>query len=123
MRHSPVFALIFTAVVGLGHASFAQDAPKSDDGFSLMEEGAKLLFKGLMSEMEPAISGMSDALKDMEPAIKDLVALIDDFRNYEAPKILDNGDILIPRRPGAPPAKLKPTPDPAPSDSAEQIDL
>ena len=80
--------------------------PSEDDGFSRMEEGAKLLFRGLMSEMEPALDEMGKALSEMEPALKDLLSLVDDIRNYDAPRILDNGDILIPRKEGAPPPKL-----------------
>lgn len=75
----------------------------AEDGFSLMEEGAKLLFRGLMSEMEPALDEMGKALSEMEPALKELMALVDDIRNYDAPRVLENGDILIPRRPDAPP--------------------
>lgn len=78
----------------------AQDttAPPDDEGFSLMEEGAKLLFRGLMQEMEPAIDGMGEAIQEIEPRMQELLALIDDIRNYEAPQMLENGDILIPRR-------------------------
>ena len=72
------------------------------DGFDLMEEGAKLLFRGLMSEMEPALNEMGKALQEMEPALQELMALIDDIRNYDAPRVLENGDILIPRRKDAP---------------------
>ena len=74
----------------------------AEDGFDLMEEGAKLLFRGLMREMEPALNEMGKALAEMEPALKDLMALIDDIRNYDAPRMLENGDILIPRRQDAP---------------------
>lgn len=92
----------------------AQDAPNGaeaeEDGFSLMEEGAKLLFRGLMSEMEPAIDEMGKALGELEPAVKELMALIDDIRNYDAPRILENGDILIPRRKDVPPPTLPKTP-------------
>ncbi|MBA3908917.1 MAG: AAA+ family ATPase [Rhodobacter sp.] len=92
--------------------AFAQDidrAPKSEadadaDGFSLMEEGAKLLLRGLMTEMEPALDEMSKALSDLEPALRELgpkfqqlIAMIGDFRNYDAPVMLPNGDILIRR--------------------------
>ena len=123
MKQLSLSALAVCLSLGCG-AALAEDKPApKDDGVSLMEEGARLLFRGLMSEMEPAISGMSEALQEMEPAIKELVALIDDFRNYEAPRILENGDILIPRRPGAPPAKLKPDPAPPLPDAEGQIEL
>jgi len=94
------------------------------EGFSLMEEGAKLLFRGLMSEMEPTLNDMQEAWKDMEPALREfgpkfrqLVAMIDDFKNYDAPEILPNGDIIIRRN-----APLLPKPDILPGPNGE-IDL
>jgi hypothetical protein len=69
-----------------------------EEGFSLMEEGAKLLFKGLMSSMEPAMEDMGRALTEMEPALKDLMALMGDIQNYNAPEMLENGDIIIRRK-------------------------
>jgi len=92
-------------------AALAQDLPVTpppEEGFDLMEEGAKLLFRGLMTEMEPMLEGMGKALEEMEPALQDLLALVDDIRNYEAPRVLENGDILIPRRNGAPPLMAPP---------------
>jgi hypothetical protein len=79
-----------------------------DDGFSLMEEGAKLVLRGLMSEMEPALDEMEKALTEVGPKLEDfgteigpkvrqLIAMIDDFKNYDAPVMLPNGDILIRR--------------------------
>ena len=74
-----------------------------------MEEGAKLFLRGLMSEMEPALDGMAEALEEARPYLEDLgpqltelVRLMGDIRNYEAPVMLPNGDILIRRRPDAP---------------------
>lgn len=85
----------------------------ADEGISLMEEGAKLLFRGLMTEMEPAIddlksltdemgSAMAEFGETMGPALADLMSRVDDMRNYEAPEILPNGDIIIRRSPDAP---------------------
>lgn len=97
----------------------AQDAPApspTDDGFSLMEEGMKLVMRGLMTEMEPALDEMGKALDQVEPHLRelgprlqDLVAMIDDIRNYDAPVMLPNGDILIRRN-----APLAPKPDASP---------
>jgi hypothetical protein len=105
--------------------AFAEEAPvvpKADDeGFSLMEEGAKLVLRGLMTEMEPALDEMEEALGRMEPALKELgpkfqqlIALIDDIRNYDAPVMLPNGDILIRRN-----APLLPKPPFAPGPNGE----
>ena len=82
--------------------------PVEEDGFSLMEEGAKLLLRGLMSEMEPALDEMGQALDEVGPALQEfgaeigprlrqLVAMIDDFKNYDTPVMLPNGDILLRR--------------------------
>lgn len=127
----------FALVLALAAApAFAQDAkplPEAeDDGFSLMEEGAKLVLRGLMSEMQPALDEMGKALDEMGPAlegfgeevgpkIRQLIAMIDDFKNYDAPVMLPNGDILIRRNapmatPGAP------IPGPVPGPNGE-IDL
>jgi len=81
---------------------WGQEPPAPDggpgDGPSLMEEGARLLLRGLMAEMEPAIGDMGKALAEMEPALRQLLALIGDIRNYHAPVLLPNGDILIRRK-------------------------
>lgn len=81
----------------------AQDAAplppgQVQEGFSLMEEGARLLLKGLMSSMEPAMDDMGRALIQMEPALRDLMAMMGDIDNYHAPEMLENGDIIIRRK-------------------------
>ena len=97
--------------------AFAEDAPAvpkaEDDGFSLMEEGMKLVMRGMISEMQPTLDEMGKALQEMEPHLRELgpklqqlIALIDDVRNYDAPVMLPNGDILIRRN-----APLLPKPD------------
>lgn len=93
--------------------AWAQDAPEADPerGFSLMEEGAKLFFRGLMSEMEPAIAEMGRALGELEPMARQLSDLIDDITAYQMPEVLDNGDILIRRKPDAPPFQPPATPE------------
>ncbi len=112
--------------------ALAQDTPlvpkAEDDGFSLMEEGAKLVLRGLMTEMEPALDEMGKALDEIGPALesfgqevgpklRQLVGMIDDFKNYDAPVMLPNGDIIIRRN-----APLVPNPEFAPGPNGE-IDL
>ena len=108
--------------------AFAQDLPAvppaEDDGFSLMEEGMKLVMRGMMTEMQPALDEMGKALDQMEPhlqeigpKLQELIALIDDIKNYDAPVILPNGDILIRRN-----APMLPKIDPKPGPNGE-IDL
>lgn len=121
-------ALVFAGPVTAQTAPDASpESEEVEEGFSLMEEGAKLLLKGLMSEMEPALDEMGKALSEVEPALKDLqpkmlelLALVDDLTNYQAPERLENGDILIRRKPDAP--APPPLPDSAP-DPAPQTDL
>jgi hypothetical protein len=122
MRLTLAFLLFATPAL----AQDAAPAPQAeDDGFSLMEEGAKLVLRGLMSEMEPALDEMGKALDEMGPALegfgaevgpklRQLVAMIDDFKNYDAPVMLPNGDILIRRN-----APLAPKADPGPGPNGE----
>ncbi len=92
----------------LAAPAFAEDVPTvpkaEDEGFSLMEEGMKLIMRGMMTEMQPALDEMGKALEEVEPHLKELgpklqqlLALIDDIKNYDAPVMLPNGDILIRR--------------------------
>lgn len=91
--------------------AFAQEASPAppgdvDNGVSLMEEGAKLLLKGLLSNMEPAMQEMGRALTEMQPALNNLLTMMGDVTKYHAPELLDNGDIIIRRKT---PAELAPT--------------
>jgi hypothetical protein len=110
--------LAFAVGLSITHAT-AQDQtapeiqPETGDGFSLMEEGARMLLRGLMTEVEPAMEGLRDSLEEMGPAFAEfaqtigpafaeLLGQVDDFRHYEAPEFLPNGDIIIRRSPDAP---------------------
>lgn len=83
------------------------------EGLGLMEEGARLLMRGLINEIEPSLDELQSNLQDLGPAVAEFMqnigpafveALedIDDLRHYEAPEILPNGDIIIRRSPEAP---------------------
>lgn len=100
-----------------------QSAPDEESGFSLMEEGARMMMRGLMSEMEPAIDGLRDTIDEMGPAFAEfaqsigpafaaLLEQVDDLRYYEAPEFLPNGDIIIRRAPDAPVWEPAPETDP-----------
>ena len=95
--------------------ALAEDPPKpqADEGFSLMEEGARMLMRGLMDEMEPTLDALRDSFEEMGPAFAEfaqsvgpafgeLLEQVDDMRNYDAPEFLPNGDIIMRRRPDAP---------------------
>jgi hypothetical protein len=123
MKHLPLALLLVLAPPAL--AETPAPTPE-DDGFSLMEEGARLVLRGLMSEMEPALEDMGQALEGMEPALRalgpqlaELVAMIGDFQNYEAPVKLPNGDILIRRKPDAPQPGLPQPETPGPNGEIE----
>lgn len=95
---------------------------QEDEGTSLMEEGAKLFFRGLMDEMEPALRELEGLAKDMEPAIRsfaeemgpalrDLMEQVEDWSAYDPPVVLPNGDILLRRKQDAPPLDSLPPPE------------
>lgn len=105
----PLMALTLTHSPAVAEAP----APEPDVGIDLMEEGAKLLLRGLLSEMEPAIDelhGLAEELgpqmqlfaDEMGPAFAELLNQIDDLSRYQAPELLPNGDIIIRRRETAP---------------------
>ena len=129
MRLSPLF-LIAPVCLSLSVVSVpAQVAPPEDDfGSKMIEEGARLLLRGLMSEAEPMLDDMGEALRKMEPALREmgpkLVLMFDlmgDVTSYEAPERMPNGDILIRRKPGAPAAPV--VPDPNLLDRGGEIEL
>ena len=108
--------LVLSVLLPLTAPTLAEE-PETE-GFSLMEEGAKLLLRGLMAEMEPALDEMEKALEDaapmleeLGPQLSELLNVIGDLRNYQPPEVLENGDILIRRKTPLPDA-LKQDPGP-----------
>ena len=88
--------------------AFAQE----DEGLSLMERGAQMLMEGLMQQMEPALEdlqglaeefgpALSDFTAQMGPALRGLLEEVEDWSVYEPPEMLENGDIIIRRKPPA----------------------
>ncbi|MFM2355746.1 MAG: hypothetical protein RLZZ528_1482 [Pseudomonadota bacterium] len=100
MTRTPALALILALAALPLHAQTEGQA--ADDGFSLIEEGAKIILRSMIDEMKPALDeaqeGMGKALEAWEPAIRDLMARIEDITAYEPPIVLPNGDILIRRK-------------------------
>ena len=115
-RLALILALLFAATAAAdevppGPAPGAGDEPgarsEAERGFSLIEEGAKLLFRGLVGELEPAMKEMAESFgtfaREAEPLLRDLARLMGDISTYHPPEVLPNGDILIRRRrPGEP---------------------
>lgn len=89
----------------------AETAPSQDvdEGFSLLQEGAKLLFRGMQSQIEPSLKEMTDALAAAKPQLLDLLTMMGNIDEYHAPERLPNGDIILRHKT---PAELK-----APSDT------
>lgn len=118
MRH-----LVLILALALPAPAIAQE-----DGPSLMERGARMFFRGLMEEMDPAMRGLRDLaeeagpamesfLQEMGPALIDLFEQVKDFSAYHPPEILPNGDIILRK-------KTEPLPEPAPeTEDKGQIDL
>lgn len=109
----PAFALSLLAAPLGAQDSDPAPAPERHEGFSLMEEGARMLLRGLLSEMDPAIDelrGLADEIgpkiqlfaQEMGPAFATLMQQVDDFANYMPPEFMPNGDIIIRRRETAP---------------------
>ena len=100
MKHS-IFAIALCLSPLAAFAQSTEATPPSadvDEGVSLMQEGAKLLFRGLMGQMEPTLKDMTTALGEVEPKLRELLAMVDDLRNYHTPEKLENGDIIIRRK-------------------------
>ncbi|MCH2095594.1 MAG: hypothetical protein MK160_10825 [Rhodobacteraceae bacterium] len=104
MKH---FALPVLLALVLGTPAAAEDT--DENGFSLMEEGARLFMQGIMREIEPALDEMEDFAREVEPslrsfarsmgpALQDLLAKVDDWTLYHPPELLENGDIIIRRK-------------------------
>lgn len=125
MRH--IIALPLALGLLAGPAAAEEDAPPP----SLMERGAQMFLEGLLDEMAPALDEVATLLQDAGPALQEFVAEmgpklkavldeVEDWSVYEAPEVLPNGDIIIRRKPPAPPEV---TPEEVPNDSGAPIDL
>ena len=101
-------ALPAVLALALAQPAQAEETP-TNEGFGLMEKGARLLFEGLMQEMQPALREMEGLSENFEPAIRGFVQnmgpklgtfleQVDDFSKYHAPEILPNGDIIMRRK-------------------------
>lgn len=86
----------------------AQEPPSAEEGFDLLGRGARSLLQSLMGELDPALRQMQEGMQGLGPMLRDLAALLGDVQHYEAPERLPNGDVLIRRRPDAPPPPALP---------------
>ncbi|MGB0506694.1 MAG: hypothetical protein ACPGGK_10910 [Pikeienuella sp.] len=94
MKHARLSApaLFIAAFVATSPATAHEDGEPilpSEQELRNLGEAAKQWLNGLTSEISPFV--------------EQLGGLIDDLKSYEAPEMLPNGDIIIRRRPDAPP--------------------
>lgn len=77
------------------------------------EEGGSILpdDEDLKQLGELAQRWMKDFAAEIAPMAERLQTLIDDLDAYEAPEMLPNGDIIIRRRPDAPPPRDRNSPE------------
>ena len=101
-----IAALVVTLGIAAFPAAAEETAPDAESdfgqGFSLLEEGTRLLLRGLMSEMEPALRELQGALQELDA--------------YHPPELLPNGDIIIRRKLPVPPGH---TPEVGPDGETE----
>ena len=107
---TPMKQIALTATLAVALALPAQaDESKAEEGFGLMEKGARLLFEGLLNEMQPALRDMEGLSEQLEPALRGfvenmgpalggLLEQVEDFSKYHPPEVLPNGDIILRRK-------------------------
>lgn len=108
-KHMPLILLLAFAaplpIAAIAQATTEEEGA-TEDGPTLMERGARLFMRGLMSEMEPALRDLQENFEEVEPAIRsfvqemgpavvELLETVQDFRGYHPPEILPNGDIIM----------------------------
>lgn len=109
-------AATLTALLILPQHLLAQSLPpltndprdeQTDDAGDLFGRGIGMMLDRMMRDMQPELDrlgqDMSGALSRFAPVLDDLSVLVDDLANYQAPERLENGDVIIRRKPGAPP--------------------
>lgn len=97
--------MTLTALMLSAAPMLAQEAGEEKDveeGFSLLQEGAKIIMRSMLDEVEPALKDLQfefgEVLGEMEPMMRALSGMIGDIKNYHAPEVLPNGDIIIRRK-------------------------
>ncbi len=84
----PTLPLALCAALIAAPLAAQDDRRELSEGLNLLQEGGRLLLRGLSEEMGLAMEDMSEELRE---ALGNLSA-------YHAPEIQPNGDILIRRR-------------------------
>lgn len=111
---------VLAALVAL--PALAQEVPEDGEDEGLIGRGMRGLFGELMQEFDPAFEDLQGLSENALPLLRSLQAELGETLSglsaYEAPEFLDNGDILIRRKPedGGDPEDALPDP---PSDLPE----
>ncbi len=94
--------LLIAGLPAVGQDVGKDDEATAEEGFSLLEEGAKIILRSMIDEVGPTLKDLQkdfdEAMDEMGPALGQLVEMIGDIRNYHAPELLPNGDIIIRRK-------------------------
>lgn len=98
----------------LSQPALAQEAPPApEQEQGLVDWAMSWIFGNVEQELAPTLDDMRALAEQFGPAIapafERMMALVDDMTNYEMPVMLENGDILIRRKPDAP--KVEPPAD------------
>ena len=101
MKH---FALLLALT--LASPALAQDSDTPPEGEPLLPfldrftERSESMMRDLLDEIGPEMEAL---MNDLLPELQRLGEALGGFINYEMPEILPNGDIIIRRKPDAPP--------------------
>ena len=68
---------------------------ESGQEFDLMQQGTRLLLRGLFERIEPDLQALA---QEFGPALRQLQGVIGDLTPYHAPEVLPNGDIIMRRK-------------------------
>ncbi len=77
-----------------------------EEGVDLIEEGAKLLLRGLTEQIEPLMDDLATEMEpklrafaeDFMPMLEEFSEMIGDLDMYHPPEKLPNGDIILRRK-------------------------
>lgn len=83
-RPAIALALLLAAAAPAAAQGPAPEGDGYGEGLGLIEDGARLILRRLLA--------------DMEPMMRDLATMIDDLGAYHPPERLPNGDIIIRRK-------------------------
>lgn len=98
-------AASFLAALAIGAAmATAPVRAETDRPLSDLPEKLEEAFRGLMESMKPALAEIE--------ALMGVLDRVDSLEHYETPEILPNGDIILRRKPDAPPFEPEPAPEP-----------